>query len=79
MRKEDFNRLMDEEREKRNGMTDRELLIRIDERQAAACLRANNHGDRILRIELAIVAGLVAAVAAGKDAIMSLIGHKGHP
>ena len=79
MKKDDIQAYLDAEKAKREQMSDRELLVRIDERMIHANLRADNHGDRIRVIERAIVAGLVGLVVAFKDNILSSIGAKGHP
>lgn len=83
MRREELERILAEEREKRDKMSDRDLLVRIDERVIGIVARQDNHGDRILRIELSVVSGLVAAVGAlvllAKDTLMSGFSAKGHP
>lgn len=80
MRREELERILAEEREKRDKMSDRDLLVRIDERVIGIVARQDNHGDRILRIELSVVSGLVAAVGGllmlAKDYIVP---GKGHP
>jgi hypothetical protein len=54
---------MNKNEKRREELSDRELLIRIDE-------RVTSHGDRIGRLEKVILGGLIAVVALFKDVVL---------
>ncbi len=81
MKKEDIEAYLAAEREQRDKMSNRDLLIRIDERTLNQDLRAQNHARRIERIELAIVGSLLAIIGwatPAKEALSALFNSKGH-
>lgn len=59
---------------RREEMSDRELLVRIDERQEVMAGRLDNHGDRIRTLEVGVVSALIGGLMLAKDFIVRKLG-----